>query len=155
MAVRDAPASFPGPASSSGPATLSGPIQPSGWAAPRGYSNGYRVGDLLFVAGQIAWDAQQTLVGRGDFPAQFDQALANVRAVVDAAGVPVENVGRVTVYVTDKHAYLASLPAVGRAWRAHFGRHYPAMALVQVAGLLEDDAMVEIEATAVVPRPTP
>lgn len=127
-----------------------GPVQPPGWARPRGYSNGYRVGNVLFVAGQIAWDAEQRLVGVGDFGRQFDQALANVRAVLDAGGVPVDRVGRVTVYVTDKHAYLAALPAVGAAWRAHFGRHYPAMALVQVADLLEEGAMVEIEATAVV-----
>jgi enamine deaminase RidA (YjgF/YER057c/UK114 family) len=106
---------------------------------------------MLFVAGQVAWDAEQRLVGVGDFGAQFAQALANVRAVVDAAAVPVERVGRVTVYVTDKTAYVAALPAVGQAWRAHFGRHYPAMALVQVAGLLEEGALVEIEATAVCP----
>ena len=128
-----------------------GPVQPEGWASPRGYSNGYVVDGTLFVAGQIAWDASQRLVGRGDFAAQFSQALANVRAVLDAAGCPPERVGRVTIYVTDKHAYLASLPAVGQAWRSSFGRHYPAMALVQVADLLEDGAMVEIEATAVLP----
>lgn len=127
-----------------------GPVQPPGWARPRGYSNGYRVGNVLFVAGQIAWDAEQALVGAGDFGRQFDQALANVRAVLDAAAVPIDRVGRVTVYVTDKRAYLAALPAVGVAWRAHFGRHYPAMALVQVADLLEEGAMVEIEATAVI-----
>jgi enamine deaminase RidA (YjgF/YER057c/UK114 family) len=119
--------------------------------APRGYSNGYVVDGVLFVAGQIAWDPTQQLVGRGDFAAQFAQALANVRAVLDAASCPPERVGRVTVYVTDKRAYLASLQAVGAAWRTHFGRHYPAMALVQVADLLEDGAMVEIEATAVLP----
>lgn len=128
-----------------------GPVQPEGWAAPRGYSNGYVVDGVLFVAGQIAWDPSQQLVGRGDFAAQFAQALANVRAVLDAASCPPERVGRVTVYVTDKRAYLASLHAVGAAWRTHFGRHYPAMALVQVADLLEDGAMVEIEATAVLP----
>jgi enamine deaminase RidA (YjgF/YER057c/UK114 family) len=105
----------------------------------------------LFVAGQIAWDADQRLVGAGDFGAQFAQALGNVRAVLDAAGLPPERVGRVTVYVTDKRAYLAALPAVGQAWRAAFGRHYPAMALVQVADLLEEGAMVEIEATGVFP----
>lgn len=126
-----------------------GPIQPTGWARPRGYSNGYRLGNVLFVAGQIAWDAEQRLVGAGDFGVQFTQALANVRAVLDAGGVAPERVGRVTVYVTDKRAYLAALPAVGAAWRASFGRHYPAMALVQVADLLEEGAMVEIEATAV------
>lgn len=128
-----------------------GPVQPPGWAAPRGYSNGYRVGGTLFVAGQVAWDAAGNLVGPGDFGAQFAQALRNVRAVLDAGGAPVERVGRVTVYVTDRHAYLAALKPVGAAWRESFGRHYPAMALVQVAALLEEGAMVEIEATAVLP----
>jgi enamine deaminase RidA (YjgF/YER057c/UK114 family) len=129
----------------------SGPVQPAGWPAPRGYSNGYVVDGTLFVAGQIAWDANACLVGRGDMGAQFAQALANVRAVLDAAGCPPERVGRVTVYVTDKRAYLAAAKEIGAAWRAHLGRHYPAMALVQVADLLEDGAMVEIEATALLP----
>jgi enamine deaminase RidA (YjgF/YER057c/UK114 family) len=104
----------------------------------------------LFVAGQVAWDSREQIVGRDDFAVQFRQALGNVRAVLDAAGVAPERVGRVTVYVTDKDAYVAALPAVGAAWREHMGRHYPAMSLVQVAALLEDGAMVEIEATAVV-----
>ncbi len=129
-----------------------GPVQPEGWVAPRGYANGYVVDGVLFVAGQIAWSPEQQLVGRGDMAVQFGQALANVRAVLDAAGCAPERVGRVTVYVTDKHAYLAATRAIGAAWRASFGRHYPAMALVQVADLLEEGAMVEIEATAVLPR---
>ena len=128
-----------------------GPVQPEGWAAPRGYSNGYRLGNLLFVAGQVAWDAGGRLVGRGDLVAQFDQALSNVRAVLDAAGAQPEQVGRVTIYVTDKRAYIAATREVGAAWRRHLGRHYPAMSLVQVADLLEEGAMVEIEATAVLP----
>ena len=129
-----------------------GPVQPAGWPPPRGYSNGYVVDGVLFVAGQIAWDAQCRLLGAGDMAAQFDQALANVRAVLDAAGCPPERVGRVTVYVTDKRAYLAAARTIGAAWLNHLGRHFPAMALVQVADLLEDGAMVEIEATAVLPR---
>lgn len=128
---------------------VDGPVQPEGWAKPRGYSNGYALGNVLFVAGQVAWDAQQQLVGPGNFGVQFRQALQNVRAVLDAAGCPPERVGRVTVYVTDKHAYTRHLPEVGAAWRELMGRHYPAMALVQVADLLEEGAMVEIEATAV------
>lgn len=126
-----------------------GPVEPEGWAPPRGYANGYAVGNMLFVAGQIGWDAQQRLAE--GFVAQFAQAVLNVRAVVDAAGVPVENIGRVTVYVTDKRAYTAAGREVGAAWRAAFGRHYPAMTLVQVADLLEPGAMVEVEATAVLP----
>jgi enamine deaminase RidA (YjgF/YER057c/UK114 family) len=128
---------------------MDGPVVVPGWPRPKGYSNGYRLGNVLFVAGMVAWDENERIVGRGDFPTQFDQALGNVRAVLDAAGVSPERVGRVTVYVTDCDAYRRALPAVGAAWRRHFGRHYPAMALVQVAALLEDGAMVEIEATAV------
>ena len=129
-------------------------LQPEGWAAPRGYSNGIAVdgpGRHVFVAGQIAWDAEQRLVGEGDFAAQFEQALANVVAVLRAGGAGPEHVCRVTVYVTDKRAYLGAGKAIGAAWRTHMGRSYPAMALVQVADLLEDGAQVEIEATAFVP----
>lgn len=128
---------------------MEGPVHPPGWKAPKGYANGYRLGDVLFVAGQVAWDPEQNIVGLGDFAAQFRQALQNVGAVLAAAGVSPARVGRVTVYVTDKDAYNASLKACGAAWREVFGRHYPAMTLVQVAALLEEGAMVEIEATAV------
>ena len=130
------------------------PVHPEGWKPARGYSNGVSVegaGRLVFVAGQIAWDADQNLVGRGDFAAQFRQALANVAAVLGAAGGAPEHLVRLTIYVTDKRAYLADLGAVGEAYREVLGRHYPAMALVQVADLLEDGALVEIEATAALP----
>ncbi len=127
-----------------------GPVQPEGWALPKGYSNGYRLGNMLFVAGQVAWDEQCRIVGGDDFAAQFRQAIRNVRAVLDRAGVPPERVGRVTVYVTDKDAYIAASREVGAAWRESIGRHFPAMTMVQVAALLEEGAMVEIEATAVV-----
>lgn len=127
-----------------------GPVLPEGWPPPRGYANGYVVGDVLFVAGQVGWDTELKMAD--GFVAQFRLALENVRAVLDTAGVPVENVGRVTIYVTDKRAYMAASREVGQAWRAVIGRHYPAMSLVQVADLLEEGAMVEIEATAVVPR---
>lgn len=126
-------------------------VQPDGWPRPRGYSNGVVVEGatrLLFVAGQIAWGADETLVGRGDFARQFDQALGNVAAVVRAAGGRPDAIVRLTIYVTDKRAYLDALAGVGEAYRRHLGRHYPAMALVQVADLLEDGALVEIEATA-------
>lgn len=129
-------------------------VQPEGWAAPRGYANGVLVeggGPQLFVAGQIAWDPQQNLVGPGDFPAQFRQALANVVAVVEAAGGAPEHLVQVRVFVTDKALYLGGIKAVGAAWRDLVGRHYPAMALVEVADLLEEGALVEIEATAVLP----
>lgn len=127
-----------------------GPVQPEGWAPPKGYSNGYRLGNVLFVAGQVAWDEQCRIVGGADFAAQFRQAIRNVRAVLDTAGVSPDRVGRVTVYVTDKDAYIAASREVGAAWRESMGRQFPAMTLVQVAALLEEGAMVEIEATAVV-----
>jgi enamine deaminase RidA (YjgF/YER057c/UK114 family) len=106
---------------------------------------------VLFVAGQIAWDEQHRLVGAGDFTAQFAQCLRNVVAVVREAGGRPEHIVRMTVYVTDKQRYLASAAAVGAAWREILGKHFPAMALVQVADLLEEGALVEIEATATVP----
>jgi enamine deaminase RidA (YjgF/YER057c/UK114 family) len=128
-------------------------VQPAGWAAPKGYSNGVLVrgGATLHVAGQIAWDAEQRLVGAGDFAAQFHQALLNVRAVVEAAGGRAEHIARLVIYVTDKRLYLGALKEVGAAYRAVLGRHYPAMALLQVADLLETGALVEIEATAALP----
>jgi len=131
---------------------LSTIIQPDGWAVPRGYSNGVvATGKLLFVGGQIGWNPRSTTP---EFPApsfegQFEQALANVCEVVKAAGGKPEHITRLTIYVTDKKEYLGALKALGGAWRKHLGRHYPAMALVQVAALVEDLAKVEIEATAV------
>jgi len=129
-------------------------VQPDGWKAPKGYANGVVAppgARLVFVAGQIAWNAEQELVGGADFAAQFRQAIANVVTVVRTAGGAPEHLAQVTVYVTDKQAYLASVRAVGEAWRDEVGRHFPAMALVEVADLLEDGALVEIEAIAAVP----
>ena len=119
-------------------------------APPRGYSNGllYGPGRVLFVAGQIGWDREGQLAGEG-FAEQFAQALRNVLDVVRAAGGRPESIGRFTIYVTDKKAYLAAAKAIGATYRELMGRHYPAMALVQVADLLEEGALVEIEATAV------
>jgi enamine deaminase RidA (YjgF/YER057c/UK114 family) len=130
------------------------PVEHAGWAKPKGYANGMLVRgaqSFLFVAGQVSWDAQQKLVGPGDFAAQFAQALRNVVAIVKTAGGWPEHIVRMTVYVTDKRLYLASTKEIGIAWREILGRHYPAMALVQVADLLEPDALVEIEATAALP----
>jgi enamine deaminase RidA (YjgF/YER057c/UK114 family) len=129
-------------------------VQPDGWRAPRGYANGIVApagARLCFVAGQIAWDAAGRLVGPDDFAAQFSQALANVVAVVRAAGGGPEHLAQLTVFVTDKRLYLASTRELGLAWRAIVGTHYPTMALVVVAGLLEDGALVEIQGVAVVP----
>ncbi len=126
-------------------------LLPEGWARPKGYSNGIAAeGKMIFVAGQIGWDpTSATPKFPPTFAGQFDQALANVIAVVKAGGGGAEHVVRLTVYVTDKKEYLAALKEVGAAWRTHMGKNFPAMALVQVAALVEDEARVEIEATAV------
>ena len=128
-------------------------VRPDGWKSAQGYENGILVergGRMLFVAGQIAWDAEQKLVGAGDMGAQFVQALKNVLTIVEEAGGRPEEIVRMTVYVTDKKAYLAATREIGSAWRKLLGKYYPAMALVQVADLLEPKALVEIEATAVI-----
>jgi enamine deaminase RidA (YjgF/YER057c/UK114 family) len=133
------------------------PVNPAELGAPRGYSNGMLApagGRLLFVAGQIAWDGEQKLVA-ADFPGQLPRALENALAVVRAAGGGPEHVARLTLYVTDCRQYLADLPAVGEAYRRVMGRHYPAMALLEVQALLEPGALVEIEATAVLPPLAP
>jgi enamine deaminase RidA (YjgF/YER057c/UK114 family) len=127
------------------------PINPTSLGRPRGYSNGVLTepgARLLFIAGQIGWDERQRLVGP-DFVEQFDRALRNVLAVVTEAGGAPEDLARLVVYVTDKREYVARTAEIGERWRALLGRHYPAMALVEVKGLLEDGAKVEIEGTAV------
>ena len=125
-------------------------IQPPGWVRPRGYSNGIVAeGKMLFVAGMIGWDPTSATPKFGaTFAEQWDQALANIVAVVREAGGQPSQVARLTAYVLDKREYLAALPDVGASWKKHFGKHFPAMALVQVSGLVEDQAKVEIEATA-------
>ncbi|MEM1206890.1 MAG: RidA family protein [Acidobacteriota bacterium] len=129
------------------------PINPASLGAPKGYSNGMLApagGRVLFVAGQIAWDADQRVVS-DDFAEQFGRALANVVTVVREAGGEPHHLGELTIYVTDRTEYLGSLSEVGRAYRRLMGRHFPAMALVEVAALLEPDAKVEIQGTAVLP----
>jgi enamine deaminase RidA (YjgF/YER057c/UK114 family) len=130
-------------------------VQPTGWPTPLGYANGIvSLGNgerVLFVAGQIGWQPDGTF-HTDDFAQQFGQALENVLAVVKAAGGEATNVARMTVYVTDLDAYRASLRAVGHEWRMRMGRHFPAMALVGVAGLVEKRAKVEIEATCILPH---
>ncbi|MCM2256674.1 MAG: RidA family protein [Vicinamibacteria bacterium] len=128
------------------------PVNPEELGAPRGYNNGLRGrGEWLFVAGQVGWGPNQRIVS-SDFAEQFVRAVDNVLAVVHAAGGRPQDIARMTVYVTDKAAYVAARPAIGAAWRERFGRHYPAMALVVVQALLEDGALCEIEATAVLPE---
>jgi enamine deaminase RidA (YjgF/YER057c/UK114 family) len=126
-------------------------INPESLGAPRGYSNGVVAdagGRLLFVAGQVGWDETQTIVG-DNFAEQFDRSLANVLAVVTAAGGAADQIARLVIYVTDKQEYIGALKAIGESYRARMGKHFPAMALVEVKGLLDDKAKVEIEAVAV------
>lgn len=131
-------------------------LQPADWPRPRGYANGTAAeGRLVFVAGQIGWNPATERFESDDFADQAAQALANIVAVLAEAGAGPEHITRLTWYVTDKAEYIASLGRLGPVYREVLGRHFPAMALVQVAGLLEDRAKVEIEATAVIPPPPP
>ncbi len=131
------------------------PINPAELGAPRGYSNGMLAppgAQLLFIAGQVGWNEEQRLVGDG-FVEQFAGALANVVSVVREAGGSPQHLARLTIYVVDRLEYLAALDEVGAAYRGIMGRHYPAMALVEVKALLEPGAKVEIEGTAALPQP--
>jgi len=125
-------------------------VQPPGWPAPRGYSNGIAgTGRVVMVGGQIGWD-EQGRFAQG-FVAQVAQALRNVVAVVREAGGGPEHIARLTWYVVDIEEYRSALPALGAAYRDTLGRWYPAMTLVQVGALVEREARVEIEATAILP----
>ena len=127
-------------------------LQPPGWRRPGGYSNGVAAeGRMVFVAGLIGWDKNSEFQS-DDFIAQIAQALKNTVAVLAEAGAGPEHVTRMTWYITDKQEYLTRGRELGEAYRDVMGRHYPAMAMVQVAGLMDDRAKVEIETTAVVPQ---
>lgn len=129
------------------------PIHPQGWSAPIGYAHGVSAtGRVIVTAGQIGWDPATGKIASTDFAAQAAQALRNVVAVLRAASAGPEHLVRLTWYVTSRDEYLASRKALGAAYREAVGKHYPAMAVVVVAALLEDGAKVEIEATAVVPE---
>jgi enamine deaminase RidA (YjgF/YER057c/UK114 family) len=126
-------------------------INPESLGAPHGYANGILTepgGRLLFIAGQIGWDEQQKIVS-ADLVEQFDRALANVILVVTEAGGRPEQLARLVIYVTDKDEYRRFIREVGERYRARLGKHYPAMVLVEVKGLLDDAAKVEIEGLAV------
>jgi enamine deaminase RidA (YjgF/YER057c/UK114 family) len=126
-------------------------INPESLGAPHGYANGVLTeagGRLLFVAGQIGWDENQKICG-DDLVKQFDQALANVISVVIEAGGKPEQIARLVIYVTDKNEYKTRMKEIGERYRSRMGKHFPAMVLVEVAGLLEDIAKIEIEATAI------
>ena len=126
-------------------------LHPSHWKAAVGYANGVLAsGQSVFVGGQIGWNADQVFES-DDFVVQVNQALQNIVAILKEANAGPEHIVRLTWYVTDKREYLARLKEVGAAYREVLGKHFPAMTMVQVAGLVEDQAKVEIEATAVIP----
>jgi len=127
-------------------------LQPPGWARPKGFSNGISCqGRLVFIGGQIGWSGQGEWLDRS-FAGQFRQALKNILDILAQAGGRPEHLVRLTWYVLDRKEYLASLQELGAAYRELMGRHYPTMAVVQVSGLVEDAARLEIEATAVIPE---
>lgn len=128
-------------------------VSPEGWAPPIGYANGViaEPGRILFIAGQVGWNAQQVFESEALLP-QFEQALANVLAVLAAAGGRPEHIARMTAYCCDKPAYLAARREIGAVWRRLMGRHFPAMSMIFVADLLDHPGKIELEATAVLPR---
>lgn len=131
--------------------TVHDTLHPANWKATPGYACGIAArGRLVFLGGLIGWNAEQQFE-TDDFLGQVDQTLANIVAVLAEAGAGPEHLVRLTWYVTDKREYLANLRDMGKVYRKHLGKNFPAMALVQVVALVEDRAKVEIEATAVVP----
>ena len=127
-------------------------LQPPGWPRPKGYSNGISAsGRLIVTAGVVGWDEQERFVS-DTLAGQFAQVLRNIVAILAEDGAGPEHIVRMTAYVTDIEAYRSSLGEVGAAWKEIIGRNYPAMALVAVSNLVEPQALVEIEATAVVPQ---
>ena len=129
-------------------------LQPEGWKQPSGYANGIAAeGVMIFLAGQVGWNADEAFES-DEFTAQVEQALRNIVTILAEAGARPEHLVRLTWFVTDKREYLEEIKAVGAAYRRVIGRHFPAMSLVEVSGLIEAGARVEIEATAVIPGPT-
>jgi enamine deaminase RidA (YjgF/YER057c/UK114 family) len=127
-------------------------LQPEGWPRPRGYSNGIEAeGRMVFVAGQIGWDADARFRS-ADFGDQFRQALLNTLAVLKEADAGPEHIVRMTWFITSRDEYMGSLAKLGAAWKELMGRNYPTMAVIIVSGLVEKEAKIEIETTAVVPR---
>ncbi len=126
-------------------------LLPPNWPRPKGYANGIAAtGRFVFTAGIIGWNEQEAFAHK-DLAGQFRQALLNVRAVLAEGGAAPADIVRVTCYVTDKREYIASRADIGEAWRQVFGKVFPAMAVVEVSALIEDEARVELEVTAVVP----
>ena len=125
-------------------------LLPEGWPQPKGYSNGVSASgkEIIFLGGQIGWDVNGNFPSR-DFLGQLKQALENIKAVLDSAKVSPEDMTRMTWYLTDKAAYVTNLREVGKIYREIMGRNFPAMSVVQVSALVEDEALIEIEVTAV------
>lgn len=127
-------------------------LQPPDWPRAKGYSNGIKAqGSLVFVAGEIGWNPVTEKIETEDFVGQFRQCLTNIVAILEQAGAAPEHIVRMTWYVTDKQEYLGSLKGVGEAYRDIIGRHFPTMAAIEIKGLMEPGAKIEIETTAVVP----
>lgn len=127
-------------------------LQPSGWVRPKGYANGVAAeGRMVFTAGVVGWDEEERFVAK-DLAGQFRQVLENTRAILAEGGAGPEHIVRMTCYVTSRDDYVAQLPAIGAAWREVLGKTFPAMAVVAVSALVEREALVEIETTAIVPR---
>ena len=128
-------------------------LNPASLAKPSGYAHGIAAsGRLLFLAGQTGMDASGRILAPGDLVAQFQQALANLKVVLDEAGGQMSDIVKLTLFVTDKRAYRAQLKPIGAAYRAFFGHYYPAMTLVEVKSLFDDAALIEIEGIAVLPE---
>jgi enamine deaminase RidA (YjgF/YER057c/UK114 family) len=126
-------------------------LQPAGWPRPKGYANGIEVrGRQIFLAGLVGWTAEEKFEAK-DLPGQFEQLLRNMVALLAEADAGPEHIVRMTWYVTDKQAYIANVRRIGEIYREILGRVFPVMAVVQVVALMEDDALIEIETTAVVP----
>jgi enamine deaminase RidA (YjgF/YER057c/UK114 family) len=128
-------------------------LLPEGWAPPQGYANGIEVdaGRIVFIAGQVGWDAQQRFHSDAIAP-QFAQALDNILAILREAGGEPHHICRITAFCCDKPAYLAARRELGDLWRSRMGRHYPAMSMIFVADLLDRPGVIELEATAVLPK---
>jgi len=127
-------------------------LQPRTWKAPIGYANGIEAsGTLVFIAGQVGWNAQQVFESES-LPPQFEQALRNILAVLAEAGGRAEHICRMTAYCCDKPAYLAARRELGAIWKRLMGRHYPAMSMIFVSDLLDSPGKIELEATAVIPQ---
>ncbi len=127
-------------------------IQPSGWLPASGYANGVLSDDgTLFIGGQIGWTGDQKFESH-DFIGQMEQALKNIVKIVEASGGKAQDITRMTWFILDKKEYLSRLPEVGQAYRRVLGRHFPAMSMLVVKDLIEDEAVIEIEATAVLAK---